>query len=164
MLVFHSVSLLTEEDLPALIAFAETEAVTQNVCKEYSITRLLNEENILARLCAERVTPGESLKALALQDLNELLKGLTESPLPADYRPSTRRTLSSASYQASLTALVEADTAEALWEGLVNHYRRFGYGDMAKYVAYKWEKGLIGIDKPDHASLDRLFCLDWQKE
>ena len=164
MFVFHRISLPRDWADHELIAFAETQAVTDHIRKEYLITLLLREETVLSRLSAEGIVPGESLKAVAVSDLNTLLTALkTESPLDG-YRPSTRRTMPFADYQASLEALVAADTAETLFEGLIDHYARFGHGDMAKYVAYKWDKGLVGIEKHDGASLDRLFCLDWQKQ
>ncbi len=164
MLIFPSVSLLDEESLSDLIAFAETEAVTQNVRKEYVIVRLLAEENVLSRLCAEGITPGASLKAVVLRDLEELLQSLSASRILSDYLPSAIRSLPSAAYQTSLERLVAVETAEALWDGLVDHYTRFGHGESAKYIAFRWDRGLVGIEKPDRASLDRLFCLDWQKE
>ncbi len=164
MLIFPSVSLPDEGALSHLITFAETEAVTQNVYKEYMVTRLLSAENVLSCLCAEGITPGASLKAIVLQDLAELLQAVSSSRLLADYRPSSNRSLPSAAYQASLERLVAAETADALWDGLVEHYTRFGQGELAKYIAFQWNHGLVGIEKPDHASLDRLFCLDWQKE
>ncbi|MBQ4064876.1 MAG: ATP-binding protein, partial [Clostridia bacterium] len=147
-----------------LIAFAETEAVTNKVVKEYLVTRLLAEDNLLTRLIAEGTTPGESLRTFALRDLEALLASVEENTLLRGYRPSRRRSLPSASYQRSLERLVEADTAAALYEGLTEHYARFGGGEGAKYIAFRWADGLVGIEHPDRASLDRLFCLDWQKE
>ncbi len=147
-----------------LIAFAESEAVTTEIKKEYLITRLLAEDNLLSRLVSEGVRPGNSLKKAAVEDLKALLGSLDGMPALDGYRPSARRSLPSSVYQTSLEGLVRAKDAETLFDGLAEHYARFGGGDTAKYIAYKWDKGLVGIEKPDTASLDRLFCLDWQKE
>jgi len=164
MFVFHHIPLPESWADHELITFAETKAVTACIRKEYLITLLLREETVLSHLCAERIVPGESLKAAAVSDLDTLLTALqVKSPLDG-YRPSVCRTLPFIEYQTSLEALVAADTAEALFETLVGHYTRFGHGDMAKYIAYKWDKGLVGIEKPDGTSLDRLFCLEWQKQ
>lgn len=164
MFVFHSLPKPDHWLDHELIAFAETQAVTDQVRKEYLITLLLREENVLSRLCAEKILPGESLKAVALQDLNILLSALPSNSLLDGYRPSTRRSFPFSEYQESLEALVATDSAEALFNGLVRHYTRFGYGESARYIAYKWDRGLVGIEKPDPASLSRLFCLDWQKQ
>ena len=164
MLVFHSIVSPAHWADHELIAFAEAHAVTNRIRKEYLITLLLQKENALSRLCAEGIAPGESLRAAVRSDLEALLTMLNV-PHPLDhYRPSSLRTLPFRDYQTSFETLVDADNSDTLLEALISHFTRFGHGDAAKYIAYKWDKGLVGIEKPDQASLDRLFCLDWQKQ
>jgi predicted AAA+ superfamily ATPase len=164
MFVFHTDALADHWVDRELITFAESEAVTCEIGKEYLVTRLVAEENILSRLCEEGIAPGESLKAVAIRDLETLLAALARRETLAGYRPSVERSLPFAAYQASLEAMVATRTAEALLDALVHHYTRFGHSSLAKFIAFKWDKGLVGIEKPDRASLDRLFCVDWQKE
>ncbi len=147
-----------------LVAFAESRAVTDCVGKEYLIHLLLQEDNPVRRLCAEGIKPGESLTDLALRDLSLLFNALAQEAPLAGYRPSQKRRFPSIDFQASWEELVASDTPESLWEKLLIHYRRFGFGDTAPYVAFRWEGSLRGVKAPDAVSLSQLYCLDWQKE
>ena len=164
MFVFHRIPTPTSWSDHELVTFAETKAVTNHIRKEYLITLLLQEETVLSHLCAEGITPGNSLKTAVMSDFRALLTALEQKHTLDGYRPSVHRALPFSDYQRSLETLVETDSEEALWDALVDHYRRFGCGTSAQYVAFLWNKGLVGIDHLDNASLDRLFCLDWQKQ
>ena len=165
MFVFH-VALPSSTTLPVdrILLFAETEAVTTSVLKEYYVTQLLAEDTVLARLAAEGVTPGDSLKRFVLSDLEELLHALQGITLLDNYRPSVSRSLRFAAYQASLEAIVAAKDASAMLKAMISHFRTFGFGATAKYVAFRWQNGLVGIEDPDPVTLSQLYCLDRQKE
>lgn len=163
MLVFN-VS-LDVSDLPyrQIIAFAETQAVTGDVLKEFIITRLLEDTNVLARICEEAAAPGDGLRAAALADIRLLLAPVEPGPL-AGYVPSIKRQMRFAEYQQSLAAIVAMDAPEEILEGIIAHYRTFGGGSTAKYTAFLWDQGLCGIERPDDIALDQLFCLAEQKQ
>ncbi|MBE6637608.1 MAG: ATP-binding protein [Ruminococcaceae bacterium] len=165
MFVFH-VALPSPTTLPVdrILLFAETEAVTTSVLKEYYVTQLLAEDTVLARLAAEGVTPGDSLKRFVLSDLEELLHALQGITLLDNYRPSVSRSLRFAAYQASLEVIVAAKDASAMLKAMISHFRTFGFGATAKYVAFRWQNGLVGIEDPDPVTLSQLYCLDRQKE
>lgn len=165
MLVFHVDPI--PGDLPGgrIIAFAETRAVTDNVLKEYIITALLEDTNVLSRICEETGVPGSSLRAAALADLSLLLA--TEAPAggPLDgYIPSVKRSMRFPEYQRSLASIVAMDGLEETLDGIIAHYRAFGGGPGAKHIAFRWDHGLHGIDAPDGILLDQLYCLDAQKQ
>lgn len=164
MYIFNFEKTISDLPLREVIAFAETEAVTDNVRREYLLTRLLAERNVLSTVCTERITPGESLQQMALADLTVLFTDREGNRFLRDYRPSVKRTLPFAEYQASLQDLVATNDVEELLDKLIAHYTTFGYGVEAKYIAYRWEEGLIGIPHPDTASLDKLYCVERQKK
>lgn len=163
MLVFKTdlTSPIQREDL---LVFAEKKAVSRQIEKEYLICRLLEEENLLASLCAKGIVPGKSLEELATKELS-LLFSRCFDPLFEGYVPSTSRTLSFPAYERSLLCLLDCTDPAALYRGLVSHYSTFGMGQESKYAAYKWRNGtLLGIKRPDKADLDSLYCLDRQKK
>lgn len=148
-----------------IIRFAETEAVTGNILREYLITRLLADDNVLARVLQETAQAGESLKAAALADITALLGTLeTAAGWLAAYTPSVRRQMRFGAYQRSLEAIVAAEGPAAVLEGIIAHYRAFGGGPEARHIAMIWDKGLVGVDRLDGISLERLYCLASQKQ
>lgn len=141
------------------------EAVTDNVVKEYVVTLLLKDKNALSQICAERTAVGGSLKAAALNDIEQLMQN---PQLDADwlrgYTPSAGRRLSFPEYQRSLEAIVAAGGYEETLEKLMAHYAAFGDGENAKYIAFKWRGGLQGVKTPDRVDLNLLFCIEDQKQ
>lgn len=164
MYIFNFSTPISQLSVRDVITFAETEAVTAHVAREYLISRLLAEKNVLSTVCTSQVAPGVSLREAALADLNILFDGKPSSPLLTAYRPSCAHTLPYPEYQSSLCRLVETTDHEALLDALIAHYTAFGYGNEARYIAYRWQSGLIGIALPDDARMERLFCLDRQKQ
>ncbi|MBQ8235902.1 MAG: ATP-binding protein [Clostridia bacterium] len=163
MLVFHT-DLAGAISQKELLYFAETEATSHQVEKEYLIRALAQEENILSRLIAQRQTPGQSLRKLALAELSALFSR-SYDPLFEGYIPSFVRSCDFKEYGASLEALLACKDEHALLDGLLGHYTLFGGGKEAKYLACKWQKGALrGIQKPDRADISHLFCLERQKE
>jgi predicted AAA+ superfamily ATPase len=146
-----------------LVQFAETKAVTANILKEFFVSSLLEQDNVLAQVCERTSNIGDSLKALVLEDLSSLWSGMSGSLLEG-YVPSARRELFFVEYQQSLSAIVESDTPSKMMDALISHYSAFGSGKNAQYVAFKWQNGLRGVKTPDDISLDQLFCLESQKE
>ena len=166
MNVFSSPLDLLRGDIPSILYFAETQAVSDHFIKEYRICQLLNEENVLTTLATRRVTIGKSLREAALRDLNEIL-----APDPAidrffaDYQPSSKNTIPFDEYQSSLLSIVKACNTPDTLDRLIDHYQRFGSGQLARYIAYRFKSGsLIGIESPDKIPLSSLFCLDRQKK
>ena len=164
MYIFHFETKISDLPLRDVIAFAELEAVTNDVRREYLLTRLLAENNVLSAVCTEGIVPGESLQQMALADLTEFFTDREGNRFLYNYRPSVKRTLPYPEYEASLRDLVATADVEMLLEKLIRHYTVFGYGVEAKYLAYRWEDGLIGIPHPDTASLDKLYCVEQQKK
>ena len=149
--------------LKELIYFAETESVTEDIFKEYLAVSLLEDDNILSKVCEETDDIGNSLKSAALEDLNVLWDTLAKNPLE-NYIPSIKHKILFDEYQKSLKTVVSSNNPSEMLENLIAHYTAFGSGKNAKYIAFRWEGAMTGIKQPDDITLDRLFCLDAQKE
>ncbi len=147
-----------------VIGFAEREAVTSEILREYRISRLLSEENILSELCSAGIVPGESLRAAALRDLRSILAALSEEHRFDGYLPSVKRSHPFREYGESLERAVAARTPEALLDAIIAHYTAFGGGEAAQYIAYRWEHGLKGIARPDPIPLSGLYRIERQKQ
>lgn len=164
MLVFNV--RIDPEHLPyrEIIEYAETRAVTGNILREYLIARLLEDTNVLARVCETGVAVGASLRAAALDDLAPLLVALEGDHGVLDgYRPSASHDMRFAAYQRSLASAVAAEGAEATLDAIIAHYRAFGGGEGGQYVAFLWDGALRGVPAPDDIALERLYCLSEQK-
>jgi predicted AAA+ superfamily ATPase len=149
--------------LKELIQFAETESVTDDIFKEYLAVSLFEDDNILSKVCEETDAIGNSLKSAALEDLNTLWETLPKNPL-GNYIPSMKHRISFEEYQSSLKKAVSSNSPPEMLENLIAHYTAFGSGKNAKYTAFRWQDAMTGIKQPDDITLDRLFCLDTQKE
>ena len=163
MKVFNNNFNIETISLKDLIQFAETEAVTDDIFKEYLAVSLLEDENILSKVCEETDNIGSSLKSAALEDLNTLWDTLSKNTF-GNYIPSLKHKLFFEEYQNSLKTAVSSNSPSEMLENLIAHYSAFGSGKNAKYIAFRWQGEMTGIKQPDDITLDHLFCLDAQKE
>jgi len=149
--------------LRQLIQFAETESVTEDIFKEYLTVSLLEDENVLSKVCEETGNIGNSLKSAALEDLNTLWDTLSKNPL-GNYVPSLKHKIHFEEYRNSLKKAASSNSPSEMLENLIAHYSVFGSGKNAKYIAFRWQGEMTGINQPDDITLEHLFCLDTQKE
>ena len=149
--------------LKQLIQFAETESITEDIFKEYLAVSLLEDDNVLSKVCEETDAIGNSLKSAALEDLNTLWDTLSKNPL-GNYIPSLKHKIYFKEYQSSLIKIVSSGSPSEMLERLITHYSAFGSGKNAKYIAFRWQGEMTGIKQPDDITLEHLFCLDSQKE
>ena len=167
MLIFNINFNTQELPVKEIIEYAEEKGLTHDIVKEYIIMLLAQDDNILSRMCEEKVIPGDSLREAALKDTEQLMKSIASAPeFLKSYIPSVKRRLAFNEYQQSLKSILSADTSEKTLDRLILHYLTFGGGEISKYIAFKWDggNGLKGIEKPDDISLNQLFCLDRQKQ
>ena len=149
--------------LKRLIQFAETESVTGDVFKEYFVVSLLEDDNALSKVCEKTGDIGNSLKSAALEDLSVLWDTFSKNAL-GDYVPSMKNNMFFREYQSSLESVVSSGNASEMLDRLIAHYSVFGSGKNAKYIAFKWQDGMKGIEQPDDITFEHLFCLDSQRE
>jgi len=149
--------------LKDLIQFAETESITDDIFKEYLVVSLLEDENVLSKVCEETGNIGNSLKSAALEDLNNLWDTLSKNPL-GNYIPSLKHKIFFEEYHNSLKKTASSNSPSEMLENLIAHYSTFGSGKNARYIAFRWQGEMTGIKQPDDIALEHLFCLDSQKE
>ena len=167
----HSKS-LQYEFASHLLKKAEELSLHGNLLKSYLLYLLTHEENIvsyMSELSAGQV--GQSLRQIFLHDMEILAPLFNNQPsaflstrLLDNYVP-TNNEASEAS--ASLeNALKNGATAQQITDALLTYYAEFGYGEIALFRAFAWdkEKGLKGIRHFDGMRLTDIIGYDKQKE
>ncbi len=145
-----------------IIEFSESAGVTDNGVREYIVSCLVEDQNILSRLASSGQRVGEDLKKAARADLEEIFDKLLS--IPVTYVPSGNLHGYCDQYINSIRELVKLDSAETLLEGLIKHYETLGSGELSRYDAFKYDKGFRGIAAPDAVSFDSLIGLEYQKK
>ena len=147
--------------LKHIINFAETEGVTDSSIREYVSYVLANDDNIISRLAQSGKKIGTELIKIAAMDIDTIYKKLFSTQIK--YSPSGNETGFCSQYIDSIRAMTKSENSQELLERLINHYRTLGSGVLSKYIAFKLDGELFGIEKVDSASFDSLVGLDYQK-
>ena len=146
-----------------VIKFSETEGVTTNAIREYVASKLANDDNILSEIAKAGGVIGDDLYKLALLDIEQIYKKLFS--IQIKYSPSGNATGFYAGYVSSIRDITEAKNAEELLNALITHYRRLGCGILAKYVAFKYDSGVLdGVENTDKITFDDLIGIEYQKQ
>lgn len=154
----------TDLILNKIIEFAELESVTDSPLREYIISRLANDENVMAKLLGEGFELGSDLKNAALSDLEQIMDVLN-TMTGFQYTPSMHKMRFCEEYQASIKEMTEASSAKELLPLIINHYKTLGTGLFARHIAVLCSKdGLSGIESPDTTSFDSLIGLEHIKK
>lgn len=148
--------------LRSIIEFSETEGVTNNAIKEYVASRLANDDNILSRLAKSDKRIGEDLYKLALLDIERIYKKLFS--IQIKYEPSGNKTGYCEEYVNSVKNITEAGSAEELLDALIMHYRKLGSGILARYVAFRYDGDITGIENTDAVTFESLVGIEYQKQ
>ena len=166
--VFRALSkthILTEDYLRAtqlLIEHAETYGLRGNLTRAWFIYLIAHEPNLVS-VTMERARGkiGDSLRNYFIRDLEKMMSH--GSSVVNDYKPTIERETPA---KLELESLLQyANTAEQIADAFIEYYRRFGYGDIADYRAFKWSDGkLRGIEHFDNQSFDDLIGYRHQKE
>jgi uncharacterized protein len=89
-------------------------------------------------------------------------------PLLDNFQPSALSRPCNHHQQRSLKQLQQVmmtiPHADEMTSQLAQFYSKSGCGLMNKYLAFRWENGLVGIDKPDPVRLDDLVGYQYQKQ
>lgn len=159
----------------ALIQAAERWGLAGNLVADYLICRLVLNENLVSGTMEQQNGRiGKSLRAVFVHDIALLEPLLRETPsayLPFDlldaYVPTGVRIADVQEGAAALFAVMSRPwTAESLAEALLEHYQRYGSGDIAVYRAFRWdtEKTLVGIENFASLRLSHLIGYVEQKQ
>ncbi len=159
-------AILEKDSVPLLrgiVNFAETEGVTDSSIREYVVTLLANDENVVSGICRAQKTVGENLKNFAKLDTELIYKKLL-STAAVKYTPSGNDTGFYEGYVRSIREITAAKDADQLLDRLMHHYRTLGCGLLSKYIAYRYDgKELCGIPNFDKTVFDDMVGLERQK-
>lgn len=144
-----------------IIAFAEMYGVTDNSIREYIVTLLANDENILSYVAGKGGEVGKDLYKIALFDIDQIYDKLF--PATIKYSPSKGDRGFYKKYTESVIRMTNARSSRELLDGLIEHYKTLGTGILACYAAFKFDGELEGISDVEPVSFDTLVGLDYQK-
>ena len=145
-----------------LFDFAENEAVSSTIFREYLIRQILEDENTFSNACSNQKCGG-TLSDFARRDIGNIFETLNVTVFP-DYERNQQNTPPFYDYEQSLKNLLETTDIEAFFKLLTLHYTRFGCGKLSKFTAFRYRGALTGIKEFTAPSLDDLVGLEYQKQ
>ena len=151
-----------------LIEKAEKIGLSGNIYKNYLIYTLAHEKNLVSETVETSGGKiGESLKNAFVHDIEILFDGEIKNflPLLKNYQPTEKNKLES--FSALEKNLENLNDAEKIAEVFIEHYKKFGYGDIAAFRAFRWDaekKILVGIKHFEKFLLEDLIGYAHQKE
>ena len=161
-----------EYEIPdKLIERAECLGLSGNLYRAYLIYLLAHEPNLISTtLEINGGLIGESLREIFIHDVEILLPILrgelkSHCSIVNDYKPTVA--IKDESFNALIKRLNNLDTAQDIADNFIEHWRRYGYGDIATYRAFRWDaaaKNIVGIRHFETIRLDDLIGYAHQKE
>ena len=152
-----------------LIEKAEHLGLSGDLRREYLIYILTQEPNLVSTMIEKSGgNIGESLRAAFIHDIMNIMPLLKNEndvdyfQIIKDYKPT--KLLNTKSNIELRKQLDAADSVENIADILINHYRRYGYGDIANYRAFRWDNKLVGIKHFEDMRLNDLIGYEHQKE
>ena len=156
----------------SLIAQAEELGLSGNLLRAYFIHVLAHDANIAAQITEmTNGRIGPSLYAAFVHDMNilqpvfgNLPSTMLQTKLLDDYQPTRKNSSEAASTLQEL--LAKANTPEESADAFLTYYRRYGYGDIASYRAFRWDKKrqLTGIRHFESMRLSDIIGYERQKQ
>lgn len=144
-----------------IIAFAEMYGLTKNSIREYVVTLLANDENILSHVAKRGGEVGSDLYKIALFDISQIYDKLFSATIK--YTPTRAHKGFSEAYSDSVIKMTGAGSAKELLNALIMHYRTLGNGVLSRYTAFKYDGELKGIADVERVDFSSLVGLDYQK-
>lgn len=151
-----------------LIEKAENLGLSGNLYRSYLIYLLAHEPNLVATsIEMHGGTIGESLREVFKHDI-EILLPILRGELFGDlkilniYKPTVEN--KNEAYNELIRRLERVNDAAEITYTFIEHYKRYGYGDIATYRAFRWDGKLIGVRHFEKIQLDDLIGYAHQKE
>lgn len=146
-----------------LIVFAEKYAVTDNIYKEYILSKLINGDNILSYVCMN-VKSGiinRDLYDYCLDDMKTIYEKYFTADNRFRYKKNLYRENDFPEYIQKIESAVQSDSEASLLDNLIDIYCNFGGGELCGYKSYRWNNGkLTGSFSPDAVSFSDLVNID----
>ena len=149
------------ELLRGIVNFAETEGVTADSLREYIATLLANDENVLSTLAGGRKNIGDDLYKIAMLDIETIYNKLFNTKIK--YTPSGNDTGYYDGYSKSIRCITASGSPEELLERLLIHYSELGNGLLSKYIAFRFDGELKGIENSDKVDFAEIVGMEHQK-
>jgi predicted AAA+ superfamily ATPase len=163
--------------------FKETEDLnlSGDVFKKYILKLIFEDENAFSLAC-ERAGQGvnENLLRLAAHDLEILFslynvdwkpihKQFGMGDILANIQINKQETKVSQNHFCMKLEhlgqiLSNNDFLLEKLKSIAGFYHQYGCGKLARYLAFRWDNGLVGIDNPDPITFDDLVGYAYQKE
>ena len=167
---FNDDEIFNEKRVDLLTELAERVGLCGNIFRSYIIYKLSHEPNLISTTI-ERTDGkvGESLLAAFKHDLQILFDAAENFNPPFDFIKNYKPTVenNSESFTALESSLKNLREVDLIADAFINHYKKFGYGDIADYRAFRFDevtKNLIGIKHFEKIRLDDLIGYAHQKE
>ena len=153
----------------SLVEIAERAGLSGNLYRSYIIYKLAHEPNLISTTI-ERTDGkiGKSLREAFKNDIKILFFDkyfYATYDFLANYKPTVEN--QSESFNELLNKLANLRGVEEIVDALIEHYKKFGYGDIADYRAFRYDetnKNLVGIKHFEKIFLDDLIGYAHQKE
>ena len=154
-----------------LVERAEFLGLSGNLYRSYLIYLLAHEPNLISTTIEMRGGQiGESLREIFIHDVKILLPILrgelwSNFKLLNLYKPTFAN--SDESFNELLRRLENLFDATEISDAFIEHWKKFGYGDIATYRAFRWDaenKNIVGIRHFETIRLDDLIGYAHQKE
>ena len=159
------------ENAARLVERAERLGLSGNLHRAYLIYLLAHEPNLISTtLEINGGKIGESLRKIFIHDteiLLPILRGEVTNTLANvnAYNPTVAN--SDEAFNELTRRLENLSSASEIADAFIEHYRRFGYGDIAAYRAFRWDpsaRKIVGIRHFETIRLDDLIGYAHQKE
>lgn len=151
-----------------LIERAERLGLSGNLYRAYLIYLLAHEPNLVSTSIEMHGGQiGESLREVFKHDI-EILLPIFRGELMGDlrildlYKPTVEN--QSESFKELIRHLERVNDAAEITYAFIDHYKRYGYGDIATYRAFRWDKNLVGVRHFEKFLLSDLVGYAHQKE
>jgi len=151
-----------------LIEQAERLGLSGNLYRSYLIYLLAHEPNLVStsiEMHGGKI--GESLREVFKHDI-EILLPILRGELFGDlkilniYKPTVEN--KNESFNELARRLERVNDAAEITYAFIEHYKRYGYGDIATYRAFRWDGKLIGVRHFEKIRLNDLIGYAHQKE
>lgn len=149
-----------------LIDYAGHRLTDRNMIQEYVLRTMLEQDGL---------PDIANLRDFLRQDVKTIFCELLDVDWDTVFRRSGMLSLTNIytdrihtglqSYVRSLESMMECTSNEALCGAILAHAESFGTGTATAYAALRWNgETLVGINRPDSISFDRLTGLEHQKK
>lgn len=151
-----------------LVEKAELLGLSGNLYRSYLIYLLAHEPNLISTTIEQRGgLIGDNLREIFLRDVEILLpilrgEMLSDFDLLNHYKPTVEN--KDESFRELMKKLSKRIESKSISRTFIKHWKKFGYGDIATYRAFRWDKNIIGVRHFETIRLADLIGYAHQKE